>query len=110
MVAELLAPLCLSILFIICALLTSATMDVTKELSGSMELPLPNKVTGRYEDWEDWSWTFKTYMTMIEPTLAPYMEQVQDTPLEITDADLVEKDNDALTKARIILIVSFITF
>ena len=76
-------------------------MDINKELSGSMKLPLPSKFSGRYEDWEDWSWTFKTYMNMMEPTLAPYMEQVQDMPLEITDSDLAEKDNEQLTKARI---------
>ena len=40
-------------------------------------------------------------MNMMEPTLAPYMEQVQSMPLEITDDDLVEKDNEALTKSRI---------
>ena len=49
-------------------------------------------------------------MNMMKPTLAPYMEQVQDMPLEITDTDLVEKENEALTKARITLVVSFITF
>ena len=37
---------------------------------------------------------------MMEPTLAPYMGKVQDMPLEITDEDLAEKDNDALTKAK----------
>ena len=92
----------LRILILICvAIQTSAIMDVNKELSGSMKLPLPSKFSGRYEDWEDWSWTFKTYMNMMEPTLAPYMEQVQSMPLEITDDDLVEKDNEALTKSRI---------
>ena len=41
-------------------------------------------------------------MNMMEPTLAPYMEQVQDMPLEITDTDVVEKkDNEASSKARI---------
>ena len=76
-------------------------MDINKELSGSMKLSLPSKFTGKYEDWEDWSWTFKTYMNMMEPTRAPYMDKVQDIPLEITDEDLVEKDNKALTDARI---------
>ena len=76
-------------------------MDVNSALGGTMKLPLPPKFSGRYEDWEDWSWTFKTYMNMMEPTLAPYMEQIQDMPLELTDDDLVEKGNDALTKARI---------
>ena len=85
-------------------------MDINKELSGSMKLPPASKFSGRYEDREDWSWTFKTYMNMMEPTLAPYMEQVQSMPLEITDDDLVEKDNEALTKSRIILAVNFITF
>jgi hypothetical protein len=40
-------------------------------------------------------------MNMMEPTLAPYMEQVQDMPLELTDEDLVEKSNAELTKARV---------
>ena len=76
-------------------------MEVGKKLLGAMKLPLPKHFSGKYEDWEDWSWTFKTYMNMMEPTLAPYMDKVQEMPLEITDEDLVEKDNDILSKARI---------
>ena len=103
MVAELLSIQRALRTLIICALQTSLSgiMRINKELSGSMELPLPAKFSGKYEDWEDWSWTFKTYMNMMEPTLAPYMDKVQDMPLEITDDDLKEKDNEALSKARI---------
>ena len=90
-------------ILIICALQTSlsGSMDINKELSGSMKLPLPAKFSGKYEDWEDWSWTFKTYMNMMEPSLAPYMDKVQDMPLEVTDEDLIEEGNDTLTRSRI---------
>ena len=62
-------------------------MDIGMDLTGQLKLPLPHRFTGKYEDWEDWSWTFKTYMNMMEPSLAPYMEHVQDMPLEVTDDD-----------------------
>ena len=63
-------------------------MEIRKDFTGDLKLPLPPKFSGRYEDFEDWSWTFQTYMSMMEPSLFAFMESVQDMPLEVTDEDL----------------------
>ena len=75
-------------------------MEIKKDFTGDFKLPLPPKFIGRYEDFEDWSWTFQTYMSMMEPSLSAYMESVRDVPLEITDEDFQVENNEALTKAR----------
>ena len=77
-------------------------MEINKDLLGSLKLPLPGKFSGRYEDWEDWSWTFKTYMNMMEPTLAPYMDSCCDMALELTDEDLKDPDSEQITKSRVL--------
>ena len=77
-------------------------MEVGKDLVGHLKLPLPAKFSGRYEDFEDWSWTFCTYMSMLEPSMADFMEKVRDMPLEITDDDLKVEDNAPLTSARVL--------
>ena len=66
-----------------------------------MELPLPRLFTGRQADWDDWSWTFKLYLHAIEPTLAPFLDEVEAMPLEVTDDDLTDKDNMQLTIRRV---------
>jgi len=35
-------------------------MEIRKDFTGDLKLPLPPKFSGRYEDFEDWSWTFQT--------------------------------------------------
>ena len=77
-------------------------MEIAKDFLGSLKLPLPQKFSGKYEDWEDWSWTFMTYMSMLEPNLAAHMESVKDMPVEVTDADLKVEGNDALSAARLL--------
>ena len=67
-------------------------MEIRKDFTGDLKLPLPPKFLGRYEDFENWSWTFQTYMSMLEPSLSACVESVRDMPLEVTDEDLkVEK-------------------
>ena len=73
-------------------------MEINGNLQGSIKIPLPKPFTGKYEEWEEWSWTFKTYLHMMEPTLAPLLEKIEDMPLEVTDDDLKEADNETLTK------------
>ena len=67
-----------------------------------MKLPLPQKFSGRFEDWEDWSWTFTTYMNMLEPSLATFMNSVKDMPLEVTDDDLKVDGDDATSSSRLV--------
>ena len=75
-------------------------MEIRKDFTGDLKRPLPPKFSGRYEDFEDWSWTFQSYSSMMEPSQSQYMETVQDMPLKVTDDDLMVENNEALTKAR----------
>jgi len=76
-------------------------MEIGKDFSGNLKLPLPPRYSGRYEDFEDWSWTFTTYMNMLEPSMGSFMEGVKDMPLEVTDTDLKVDGDEALSRARI---------
>ena len=76
-------------------------MELVLNLSGNLKIPPPRTFSGKYEDWDEWSWTFKTYLNMMEPALAPFLEKVEYMPLEITDEDLTEKGDDTLTRNRI---------
>ena len=76
-------------------------MEITRDFTGSLKLPLPKNFSGKFEDWEEWSWTFVTYMNMLDPNLANYMGKVQDMPLEVTDDDLKVESNDELSAARL---------
>ena len=58
-------------------------MEINSNVQGSIKIPLPKPFTGKYEDWEDWSWTFKTYLHLMEPVCAPCLETSEDMPLEI---------------------------
>ena len=76
-------------------------MEVGPNLAGNIKIPLPRPFSGKYEDWEDWSWTFKTYLHMMEPVLAPYVDKAEDLPLEIADADLAEEGNEQLSRQKL---------
>ena len=76
-------------------------MDVGPTLQGNLKLPLPKHFSGKYEDWEDWAWTFKTYMNTMEPTLAPFLTEIEDMPLPIDDKDLTIENNEAQTRLRV---------
>ena len=76
-------------------------MEIRKDFTGDLKLPLPPNFSGRYEDFEDWSWTFQTYMGMMEPSLSAYMESVRDMPLEVTDEDLKVEIDAGFLDARI---------
>ena len=76
-------------------------MEVGPNLAGNIKIPLPRPFNGKYEDWEDWSWTFKTYLHMMEPVLAPYVDKSEDLPLEIADADLAEEGNEQLSRQKL---------
>lgn len=77
-------------------------MEIGPTLQGSIKIPLPKLFTGKYEDWEDWSWTFKTYLHMMEPNLAPFLDKISGMPLEVTDEDLKEEGNETVTRQRIV--------
>ena len=76
-------------------------MEIRSNFVGDLKLPLPHKFTGKYEDFEEWSWTLKTYMSMLDTSLAPLMDKLEDMPLVITDEDLKVENDDAATKARV---------
>ena len=75
-------------------------MDMGANLTGSIKTPLPKNFSGKYEDWDDWSWTFKTYLHMMEPALAPLLDKIEDMPLPVTDVDSRVADNPTLSAQR----------
>ena len=76
-------------------------MEIRSNFVGDLKLPLPHKFVGKYEDFEEWSWTLKTYTSMLDTSLAPLMDKLEDMPLEITDEDLKVENDDAATKVRV---------
>ena len=77
-------------------------MEITRDFAGQLKLPLPQKFTGKFEDWEGWQWTFTTYMSMLEPTLSNFMNSVKDMNIEVADDDLKVEGNGALSASRLV--------
>ena len=77
-------------------------MDIGPALAGNIKLPLPKPFSGKYEDWDEWSWTFKTYLNMMEPSLAPYLSEIEGMPLPIEDKDLTVEGNETQTRTRLV--------
>ena len=73
-----------------------------EDFAGKLRLPMPGKFTGKPEDWEDWSWDFRTYLSMFLPDSTTIMDRIEanaDTPIE--DAHLNVAGNQDATDRRI---------
>ena len=79
----------------------STIMDIGPALAGNIELSPRKPFSRKYEDWEEWSWTLKTYLYTIEPSLAPYLAEIEGMPLPIEDKDLSVEGNETQTRLRI---------
>ena len=56
--------------------------------TGKLRLPLPPTCSGKPHDWEEWSWTFKAYLSMFDAQAAAFRDAHELDPLEVTDEDL----------------------
>ena len=56
--------------------------------TGKLRLPLPPTFSGKPHDWEEWSWTFKAYLSMFDAQAAAFLDAHELDPLEVTDEDL----------------------
>ena len=80
---------------------TYSPVELGPGLSSKLKLPLPKNIRGKYEDWEDWAWTFKSYLSVMDQYFHRSSIQVEDMEVEITDADLVEREDEPGTRARL---------
>ena len=56
--------------------------------TGKLRLPLPPTFSRKPHDWEEWSWTFKAYLSMCDAQAAAFLDAHELDPLEVTDGDL----------------------
>ena len=72
------------------------SLEGDDEFTGKLRLPLPPKFSGKPHEWEEWSWTFKAYLSMFDAQAAAFMEQHELDPDEVTDEDLAVNVQDEL--------------
>ena len=56
--------------------------------TGKLRLQLPPTFSGKPHDREEWSWTFKAYLSMFDAQAAAFLDVHELDPLEVTDGDL----------------------
>ena len=64
-----------------------------------MELPLPEKFTGKLEEWEEWSWQVKSYISLFHPEVTKVMDSAEIAAATGTDEKLtvLEQSEEAIT-------------
>ena len=72
-----------------------ASIGEEGDFSGKLRLPLPETFSGNPADWEEWSWTFKSYICMFEPQALDALDRAEQAVATLTDTDLrVTLDDD----------------
>ena len=61
--------------------------DAATDFAGKVRLPLPEKFKGDSALWEEWSWSFKNYLSMFDPSVARALERAEGSQA-FTDDDL----------------------
>ena len=69
------------------------SLEGDDEFTRILRPPLPPKFSGKPHEWEEWSWTFKAYLSMFDAQAAAFMEL---DPDEVTDEDLAVNVQDEL--------------
>ena len=64
-----------------------------------MKLPLPEKYIGKLEEWEEWSWQVKSYISLFHPEVTEVMDSAEmatatDTHEKLT---VIEQSEEAIT-------------
>jgi len=67
---------------------------------GNMKLPMPDHFSGEVEQWEDWQWNFKNYVSAHNPQAATLLTRIEAMDVEVTDALLEDGDPD-VTEQRV---------
>ena len=63
-----------------------------------MKLPLSEKFTGKLEEWEEWSWQVKSYISLFHPEVTQVIDSAEITAT-VTDEKLtvIEQSEEAIT-------------
>ena len=56
-----------------------------------MKLPLPEKFTGKVEEWEEWSWQVKSYISLFHPEVTEVMDSAEIAAATVTDEKLTNQ-------------------
>ena len=59
-------------------------------IGGTARLPLPDKFDGKMENWEDWSWQVKAYVSLFKVEALRVLEDAELASSPITD-DALER-------------------
>ena len=58
------------------------------DMGDDLRMTLPVAFSGRLDEWEDWSWSLKTYVFLFHPELDDWLDYVEQLEVEITDDHL----------------------
>lgn len=77
-------------------------MGTDDDFAGKLRLPMPGKFSGKPEDWEDWSWDFRTYLSMFLPDSTTVMDRIgANSDVVIEDGHLEVAGDPQATNSRI---------
>ena len=77
-------------------------MGTDDDFAGKLRLPMPGKLSGKLEDWEDWSWDFRTYLSMFLPDSTTVMDRIgANSDVVIEDGHLEVAGDPQATNSRI---------
>ena len=62
-----------------------ASIGDSKGIGGELKLNPPPPFSGAIEHWEEWSWQFKSYVSLFKPHVSILLESVEGTSDTITD-------------------------
>ena len=73
-------------------------------IGGSARLPLPDKFDGKMENWEDWSWQVKAYVSLFKVEALRVLEDAELASAPITDDALerLEADTTELVDTELV--------
>jgi hypothetical protein len=58
------------------------------DFAGKLRLPLPKTFFGTPAGWEEWSWNFKSYISMFDTTVKILLDDIESRQTVLTDAGL----------------------